>query len=276
MRNKIYLFFFALVAMMLVPDKAQANDYLEQEKHYQIYANGVNKVHFVIPVWAYGKGYDYYAYDESYVSYTVNGGSETVIANYKTDKYDENENKDSKKGTAYVYLHNGQGDIVVTSMYNGVNYQVPSGSWTGKMYVTQKDHDDCPQVTMLEFDWHIPASLEKSTFSVKIVSKFRRSYTDGNAMTTTATQTGIQGTETTITPQLYTPYLYTLNEKGVAGYGYAAVPYMVFQEPKKNYTSFEPGTIVDKDIDRSGTPSVAIMVAATRYTRPLSDMPFSF
>ena len=242
-----------LALFILQSSPLKANDYLEQEKHYQIYANGVNKVHFVIPVWAYGKGYDYYAYDESYVSYTVNGGSETVIANYKTDKYDENENKDSKKGTAYVYLHNGQGDIVVTSMYNGVNYQVPSGSWTGKMYVTQKDHDDCPQVTMLEFDWHIPASLEKSTFSVKIVSKFRRSYTDGNAMTTTATQTDIQGTETTITPQLYTPYLYTLNEKGVAGYGYAAVPYMVFQEPKKYYTSFEPGTIVDKDINRSGT-----------------------
>ena len=42
---------------------------------------------------------------------------------------------------------------------NGVNYQVPSGDWTGKMYVTQKDDDDCPQVTMLEFDWYIPVSL---------------------------------------------------------------------------------------------------------------------
>ncbi|MBR1381636.1 MAG: hypothetical protein IJ554_04105, partial [Paludibacteraceae bacterium] len=88
---------------------------MEKEKHYNVYASGVNKVHFVIPVWAYGASYDYYAYDESYVSYTVNGGSETVIANYKTDKYDENE-KDSKKGTAYVNLKSNQGDIVVTSM----------------------------------------------------------------------------------------------------------------------------------------------------------------
>lgn len=253
MRNKLFLLILLLGSLFIGVNRAQANDYLEKEKHYRIYAAGVNKVHFVIPVWAYGKGYDYYAYDDSYVSYTVNGGSETRIAWYKTDKYDENENKNSKKGTAYIKLLPGQGDIIVTSMANGVNYQVPSGSWTGKMYVTQKEDDDCPQVTMLEFDWFIPASLEKSTFSVKIVSKFRRSYTDGNAMTTTVSETGIKGTTTTITPQLYTPYLYTLNEKGVAGYGYAAVPYMVFQEPKKYYTSFEPSVIHDKDIERSGT-----------------------
>ena len=234
-------------------NEVKANDYLEQNKHYNIYAAGVNKVHFVIPVWAYGKGFDYYAYDESYVSYTPNDGSETRIAWYKSDNYDENENKDSKKGTAYIKLLSGQGDIIVTSMANGVNYQVPSGEWTGKMYVTQKEHDDCPQVTMLEFDWHIPASLETKTFSVKIVSKFRRSYTEGNAMTCVREEANIQGTETTITPQLYTPYLYTLNEKGVAGYGYAAVPYMVFQEPVQYHTSFEPSVVVNKDIERSGT-----------------------
>ncbi|MBQ7530169.1 MAG: hypothetical protein IJT12_00495, partial [Paludibacteraceae bacterium] len=231
----------------------KANDYLEQEKHYQIYANGVNKVHFSIPVWAYGKSYDYYAYGDSYVSYTVNGGSETRIAWYKTDKYDENENKDSKKGTAYVYLLNGQGDIIVTSMSSGVYQQVPSGRWSDKLIVTQKEHDDCPQVTMLEFDWYIPESLEGKTYSVSIVSKFRRSYTDGNAMTTTKSISGLTGTNLTVSPQLFTPYLYTLNEKGVAGYGYAAVPYMVFQEPEKYYTSFAPTTIIDKNVERSGT-----------------------
>ena len=241
------------MAMMLVPDRAQANDYLEKEKHYNAYASGANKVHFVIPVWAYGKSYDYYAYGDSYIAYTVEGGSETKIAWYKTDKYDENE-KDSKKGTAYLQLLTGQGDIIVTSMANGVNYQVhDTGNWTEKLYVTQKEYDDCPQVTMLEFDWFIPESLEKKKFSVKIVSKFRRSYTDGNAMTCTTTYSGFEGTNNSITPQLYTPYLYTLNEKGVAGYGYAAVPYMVFQEPISYYTSFNPTEKVTQDVDRSGT-----------------------
>ncbi len=241
-----------LCALWLVPQRVQANDYLEKDDHYKIYATGINKIHFEIPVWAYGKSYDYYAYDDSYICYTPEGGSETRIAWYKTDKYDENENKDSDKGTAYVKLLSGQGEIIVTSMANGVDYQVPVGSWTGKMYVKQKELDNCPQVTMLELDWFIPVELEGKKFSAKIVSKFRRSYTDGNAMTTTKPESGFEGTVTTITPQLYTPYLYTLNEKGVAGYGYAAVPYMVFQEPVKYYNSFDPSTVWDKDIDRSG------------------------
>ena len=250
--NKTMWLVLLIVCCCLFSNKVQANDYLEKDDHYKIYATGINKIHFVIPVWAYGKSYDYYAYDDSYICYTPEGGSETRIAWYKTDKYDENENKDSNKGTAYVKLLKGQGDIIVTSMANGVNYQVPIDIWTGKMYVTQKELDNCPQVTVLELDWYIPVELEGKKFSAKIVSKFRRSYTDGNAMTTTKPEYGFEGTVTTITPQLYTPYLYTLNEKGVAGYGYAAVPYMVFQEPVKYYNSFDPSTVWDKDIDRSG------------------------
>ena len=250
--NKTMWLVLLIVCCCLFSNKVQANDYLEKEDHYKIYATGINKIHFEIPVWAYGKSYDYYAYDDSYICYTPEGGSETRIAWYKTDKYDENENKDSDKGTAYVKLLSGQGEIIVTSMANGVDYQVPVGSWTGKMYVKQKELDNCPQVTVLELDWFIPVELEGKKFSAKIVSKFRRSYTDGNAMTTTKPESGFEGTVTTITPQLYTPYLYTLNEKGVAGYGYAAVPYMVFQEPVKYYNSFDPSTVWDKDIDRSG------------------------
>lgn len=250
--NKTMWLVLLIVCCCLFSNKVQANDYLEKEDHYKIYATGINKIHFEIPVWAYGKSYDYYAYDDSYICYTPEGGSETRIAWYKTDKYDENENKDSDKGTAYVKLLSGQGEIIVTSMANGVDYQVPVGSWTGKMYVKQKELDNCPQVTVLELDWYIPVELEGKKFSAKIVSKFRRSYTDGNAMTTTKPESGFEGTVTTITPQLYTPYLYTLNEKGVAGYGYAAVPYMVFQEPVKYYNSFDPSTVWDKDIDRSG------------------------
>ena len=250
--NKTMWLVLLIVCCCFFSNKVQANDYLEKDDHYKIYATGINKIHFVIPVWAYGKSYDYYAYDDSYICYTPEGGSETRIAWYKTDKYDENENKDSDKGTAYVKLLSGQGEIIVTSMANGVDYQVPVGSWTGKMYVKQKELDNCPQVMVLELDWFIPVELEGKKFSAKIVSKFRRSYTDGNAMTTTKPESGFEGTVTTITPQLYTPYLYTLNEKGVAGYGYAAVPYMVFQEPVKYYNSFDSLTVWDKDIDRSG------------------------
>lgn len=248
----------ALCSMFLVPKNARANDYLEQKKHYSIYASGMNKVHFVIPVWAYGASYDYYAYDEdgkcSYIAYKKDGDSNwTTIAYYKTDAYDENE-KNNDKGTAYVRLLSGQGDIVVTSMTNGVNYQIhDKGAWSNKLYVTQKEHDGYSQVTFLEFDWYAPESLDSLKYSLKIQSEFQRSYTHGNKLSTTVEEPGFVGSNNTIRPQLYTPYLYTLNEKGVAGYGYAAVPYMVFQEPVSYYTSFNPTEVVDKDVERAGT-----------------------
>ena len=248
----------AILTMFLIPNKARANDYLEQKKHYSIYASGMNKVHFVIPVWAYGASYDYYAYDEdgkcSYIAYKKDGDSNwTTIAYYKTDAYDENE-KNSDKGTAYVKLLSGQGDIVVTSMANGVNYQIHgNNAWSNKLYVTQKEDDGYSQVTFLEFDWYAPESLDSLKYSLKIQAEFQRSYTHGNKLSTTKEEGGFIGSNNTIRPQLYNPYLYTLNEKGVAGYGYAAVPYMVFQEPVSYYTSFNPTEVVDKDVERAGT-----------------------
>jgi len=230
-----------LCALWFTPQGAYANDYLEKEKHYNAYANGADRIHFVIPVWAYGASYDYYAYGDSYVSYTPDGGSETKIAWYKTDKYDENENKNSSKGTAYLWPIADQGVIIVTSMANGVNYRVKNvGNWSEKLYVTQKSHDGCSQVTFLEFDWYPPETLDKKNFTVKIESKFRRSYTDGNAMTCTRSDFGTFTYNTNImTPQLYTPYIYQVNEGGPTGYGYAAVPYMIFNDPVSYTTSLD-------------------------------------
>ena len=149
-----------IALLAVVPQLVRANDYLERDKHYNAYSAGMDKVHFVIPVWAYGKGYDYYAYDQSYISYTV-GSQETIIAYYHSDRYDENEKKDTKKGTAYLKLNIGQGSILVTSMANGVNHLVnDNGVWTEKLIVTQKEDDGCPQVTMLEFDWYPPEALD--------------------------------------------------------------------------------------------------------------------
>lgn len=261
---------FFVFGMLMLPEHCFANDYLEIKDHYKIYATGVNKVHFVIPVWAYGASYDYYAYDEdgkcSYIAYKKNGDSNwTTIAYYKSDAYDENENKNTDKGTAYVRLLSGQGDIIVTSMANGVNCQIHgNNAWSNKLYVTQKEHDGYSQVTFLEFDWYAPESLDSLKYSLKIQSEFQRSYTHGNKLSTTIEEPGFIGSNNTIRPQLYTPYLYTLNEKGVAGYGYAAVPYMVFQEPVSYYTSFAPTEVVDKDVERSGT----IYVPTTDTVQP--------
>ncbi|MBP5259029.1 MAG: hypothetical protein J6Z12_00105, partial [Paludibacteraceae bacterium] len=232
----------ALALMSLLPQWASANDYLEKDKHYRAYANGADRVHFVIPVWAYGKAYDYYAYGDSYIAYKKNGDSDwTRIAWYKTDAYDENENKNTKKGTAYVWPIAGQGTIVVTSMSSGVDKRLThSGSWSEQLIVKQREDDDCPQVTMLELDWYSPESLDNQPYQVKIESKFRRSYTDGNEMTCTTTYPDFRGNSNIMTPQLYSPYIYQVNDNGPTGYGFAAIPYMTFNDPVSYSTSLNP------------------------------------
>ncbi|MBR1808546.1 MAG: hypothetical protein IJ776_04075 [Paludibacteraceae bacterium] len=249
-----WMLFLSLFIFHFSP--AKANDYLEKDKHYMAYANGADKVHFVIPVWAYGKSYDYYAYDDnkcSYIAYKKNGSSDWVtVAKYKTDAYDENENKNSKKGTAYVWPVFEQGTIIVTSMATGVDKRLTnSGSWSEKLYVTQKEDDDCPQVTMLEIDWYPPQSLDNTEYQVKIVSEFRRSYTKGNAMTCETTYSGFMGANNMMTPQLYTPYIYQVNEGGPTGYGYAAIPYMTFNDPVSYTTSLS--SQVENISSRGGT-----------------------
>ena len=52
MRQKIYLILLALCAMVLVPERAHANDFLEKEKHYSAYTAGANKIHFKIPLFS--------------------------------------------------------------------------------------------------------------------------------------------------------------------------------------------------------------------------------
>ena len=59
MKKIAFLLLLALVAV-LMPLHVQANDYLEVQRHYQVYSNGRNSIHFKIPVWAYGRINDYH------------------------------------------------------------------------------------------------------------------------------------------------------------------------------------------------------------------------
>lgn len=245
----------ALCSLFLVPNMARANDYLEKEDHYKAYPTGVDRVHFVLPVWAYGKSYDFYIHESSTIWYQKKGSdTKTTFANFCSDPYDENE-KDSDKGTAHVKLLNGMGDIIVTSMANGVNHHIhDNGTMSDKLIVVQKEADGNDHVTFLELDWYPPISLEKDTFSVGITVSIRWSKSKNEWYNYSWTLASNLTCKTnTISPQLYTPYLYTFNEKGVAGYGYAAVPYMVFQDPVSYYTSFNPSEVVSRDVERSGT-----------------------
>lgn len=254
MKTKIYLLLLTILTLAIVPNTAQANDYLEIEDHYRVIKTGPNVIHFKIPVWSYGKSFDYYIGSPSnfYIDEVKNSSgttmlSKTIIGYFDSDRYDENENKNNTKGTAYLAINAGMGDAIVKSMHNGVDMIVSAGTSSGKMIVKQTEESDNPQVTWLEFDWYPPqsisgVSLDKLTFRIGLKLYVKKSYTGNTNYEFDFHNFGssFSSSDNMLDPQLYTPYLYTLNDAGKAGYGYAAVPFITFQETDHYKTSLEP------------------------------------
>ena len=247
-------FLYLITVFLLASVTIQANDYLERQKHYMVYSAGSDRIHFKVPVWAYGRAYDYYLGGSSRIYY-IREGQEYTIANVCSDRYDENETS-SEKGTAYVKLANGMGSITVSSMADGSAYHVrDNNEWTPQLIVVQKADDDCPQVTFLEFDWYPPASMYGSgDISIRIHPRIHASI-NGNFNYEYVWDFGRFSPGTGLTaPQLFTPYLYALNENGVTGYGNAGIPYAIYYEPKSYTTSIDPTFEYPlSQSDRSGT-----------------------
>ena len=260
MKKITYLLLFALVAV-LMPLHVQANDYLELQKHYSVYAAGANSIHFKIPVWAYGKGNNYYLYNSS-ASYIVitkdssgkpSEGSPVQICRFESEPYGENDNLDSQKGTAWMSMMPGQGVAVVTSMYDGSRLTIHD---TGNMefaMVVQKEDDDCPHVSMLEFDWFPPESLNEKEFVIQLNLFICKSYSESVSYVKCFRFSGpFTGGNNLMAPQLSEPYLYTVNATGVTGYGQAAIQYTTFQKPLWYFTSKAPNDTVTIS-DQAGT-----------------------
>ncbi len=253
MKRSLYL----IVALLLSVVTMQANDYLEQDRHYSTRTGGADCIHFTIPVWAAG-AYDYYAVDESYVYFKLTGSDEkVVISHYKSEEYGEND-KENGRGSAWMKLENDKGEIVVTSMASGVNQHIPSGDWTEKLIVKQRPDDGYDYVTFLEFDWYPHQDLSDTTFVVGVHSVFERSYTHGNRMEKNFDLGQYKGAGNDMMPQLFTPYLYQVNQSGMTGYGYAAIPYSTFYSTI-GYTMSIQDTTFHKNTSRSD--NIFIMTA---------------
>ena len=248
---KKFRFLFVLGALVTMTVSALAgNEYLKKEKHYLAYSAGQDKVHFKIPVYACDT-YNHWSNGDSYVFY-VHNGVQHRIAWYKSDSYDLNETTSNGKGTAYLKISSGEGIIVVTSMADGVKKKITTyDAWTEKLVVQQRE-DDGYTVTFLEFDWYMPEKLNEQPFSVGIHFDEHRSYTTGGKYGSSGTFTwpDFMGQQQMMTPMLYDPYLYLVNDNGVTGYGYAGIPYSVFYEPINYSTSLNPDKVATTE--RSG------------------------
>ena len=258
MKKLAYLLLF-VAAAVLFPLQLCANDYLEVQRHYQVYSNGRNSIHFKIPVWAYGRVNDYHL-DSTFttIRWQVKGQSVEPFMNVGGSAYGDNR-KDNDRGNASVKMYKKAnsseskgGVIVVTNEYNGNRLQIDRTDGYTMIDLKQVADDDCPRVTILEFDWFPPAELNNKKFTISIQTDIRTksaSSADYNPLFTFPTT--FTGGDNTAAPQLYTPYLYMVNEMGVAGRGLAAVPYYSQAKPLAYSNPLINDTILISD--NSGT-----------------------
>ncbi len=261
MTNRALHLGFALCCLLISAVYTHANDYLELQKHYMVYTSGANKIHFKIPVWAYGRAFNYYLYNSSasYILLTKDGEGKTVesaptiICSFESEAYGENANKNTQKGTAWMSIWQGKGTAVVTSMYNGTTLPIHDTGTKEFAMVKQVEDDDCPYVSILEFDWYPPESLDEQEFAIVLNLNIYKSYT-GNLYDEKEFRFSgpFSGSNNLMSPQLSEPYLYTVNATGVTGYGQAAVQYTTFQNPIFYATSNAPNDMVTIT-DRAGT-----------------------
>ena len=256
--------------MLFVPQKAHAwgNDYLEKKTHYSVYTTGTDKIHFKIPIFSYSFFGSYMALPTSRISYQVDGQSEVLIANWVATPYGDNDNDENGKGAGEVKVLSGRGDIIITSTASGVDHQLVPDHWTW-LQLQQYETEDYA-VTFLEFDWYPPTTLDSLTFSINLYSEVCSNSLYAHVpesdikdhtkwphhdprYSMSWTWPNFTGHNNSITPQLFEPYLYQLNENGLVGYGYAAVSYTVFDEPVSYTTSLNPQPRSLTSDERAGT-----------------------
>ena len=232
--------------LWLLPTEAQANDFLELEKNYTAYAAGVDKVHFKLPIYSRGAR-DYYvstnSQGESCVYYKI-GSTEYKIFSYGSEHNSDGPSANDKKayGRAYVKAYSGKGVVEITNIHDGQRKLVPSDNVerTYDVVKTKEPDNDNDNVTWLEIDWYPQEELDGQTFNVGTHVKISLRMTGNvNYQKDWTLATGLQGSDNLIQAQLYDPYFYTVNDAGVTGYGNAAIPYMLFYDPKSYHTSLD-------------------------------------
>ena len=257
MRQKIYLILLALCAMVLVPERAQANDFLEKSDHYSAYASGVNKIHFKIPLFSESEaGFSYFVSSiegkwDSYIYYDVTGtnAQNSVPICYIKSHRDLADEYDSYNyGTADVKMISGRGVVEITNIHGGNRKMVADDGQWHLSFVKKCEEDDNgdDNVTWLEIDWYPQEALAEKTINVGVHVNLSRFYSPNDKEYTKDFHLayGLSGGENMIQAQLSQPYFYAVNEEGLTGYGNAAVPYTVFYEPTQYTTSLDPEPII--------------------------------
>ncbi|MBR6167992.1 MAG: hypothetical protein IKQ50_06145 [Paludibacteraceae bacterium] len=262
-------FLLMMSLMLLAAVSVQANDYLEQKDHYTVMAKGPGVLHFKVPVYSRGAR-NYYLSSNSqgntkfYYKKSITD-SEHNLFYIDADSYDVNNNDDVEYGKVNVQAGTDEGIIEITNINTGARQVVPNDGFTHTYYVTKKKEADNGQdyVTWLEIDWYMPEKLDSIEFGVYADIKISLAMTENVNYNKYWTFETFRGADAMMTPQLYDAYFYATKETGVSGYGYAAVPYVVYYDPKSYTTTLTGSTsyLTDKRSDN-------IFVATTDTLQP--------
>ena len=242
----------------------QANDYLEQQKHYTVMSMGEGVLRFYIPVWVYGRANDYYLWGstnfngnhDSYLWYQMAEGSDQSIhriASVAGVQRGLNTSTDDI-GEGYMCVHSGSG--IIRSTYDGQQLVLTEGDeshWKkNAISLKRKDDDDHKHITYITFDWYPPSGLKGKKFKWGMSAAiYKQSSGNESYYYNWGWPDIYTGGDIPQSPQLYEPYLYTLDAEGTTGYGCAAVQYVVYQDPISYHTSLNPRE--RETSDRSGT-----------------------
>ncbi len=238
----ISLILLFCIVMPLPMHAGQGYDYINDKSNYRAYASGNSMITFSLPVWALG-GWNYHVTENSqgssYITYQrlMGDTTEHVIAHFRADPGEPND-VDSELGSVDVQLMDNAGILVVTSMLNGTEYRIDKPGWVRRLGVRQYDDTNCKRATLLEMDWYMPDILD--SVPIKITFHIHTERCKGGHFSENWTQTitGFSGGQM-LSPILMSPYMYMVNDKGLAGYGYAGIPYALFYKPISYSTSLD-------------------------------------
>jgi hypothetical protein len=68
------------LSLCLFITSVSANDYLEEQSNYSVYATGRDAIHVKVPIWAYGRVNNYYLSSNSYLYFQEQGSSDVWYA----------------------------------------------------------------------------------------------------------------------------------------------------------------------------------------------------
>ena len=239
----------------------QANDYLEHSEHYTVMNVGNGVYRFRIPVWVYGRANNYYLdsknlrndkYD-SYVWYSLKpnakrGGDEVHrIATVAAPQKGMNMTKDvNSTGEGFIYVH--AGSVVIQNMKDGTKLPILAGDgtywdqWKNSLKLKRMNDDDHKYITYIEFDWYPPQELAGKNFYWGVSAHLYKENGDSYETEWWNKDDRLNMSDPQ-SPELFTPYLYALDEEGATGYGNAAVQYATYQTAVSYHTSYDPAEV---------------------------------